>query len=436
MGLQKKSKENTEVNLVVENIKRFLNSDKKEMMEYCYFSIINKQKERYFRDTITVMDDNKFDSLFPLVSLVILTANKIESDSLNYIAFKHCNGDLIKRRHAIQIFKGSDLGAPDAYLFKLHSAYILHLNAYETGANTPGGSTDLVRYISRNIFINPICIISFGICYGRDPSSQDIGDVLIPKKLYTWSVGQKIGDKGLKIKHDNFNFWMEDKFSESGIYSILNNFCNGNEGKIIKNSIKFKKTSEKSKNTCNFSVNVSWGNMSTGEAVVSSHRAKKIIRDASGNDEEFGGEMEGYGVAKECIFYAKVPCFIIKAICDWGVCKDIDNKLEQEDVECPDNLKDKLQAYAAFCAAIVLLQLLNDEKEIFFSLEIIKWMDNQRGKSRVNRYIYAQKDKIIANIKNYYKIDSKKAKEVFDIMIENRIFKATNDGYRTNIDEN
>lgn len=421
-----------EENLVFENIKKFLNSEKKELMEYCYFSIINGQKERHFKDAITTMEDNEFDSLFPLVSMVILTANKIECDSLNYIVFKQQNGDLKRRRHRIQIFKGGDLGGPDAYIFKMNSVYILHLNAYETGANTPGGSTDLVRFISDNSFIKPTCIVSFGICYGRDPQKQNIGDVLIPKKLYTWSVGQKIGEEGLKIKHDNFNFWLEDKFSESGIYSILNNFCNGDDGRIIKDYIISEKERDKSENSCAFSVKVIWGNMSTGEAVVSSQKFKQAIRQATGNDKEFGGEMEGYGLAKECIYYANIPCFMIKAICDWGVYKNIDKKFKEEKVLCPENLKDKLQAYAAFCAAIALLQLLDCEKETFLSLKIIKWMGNQRGKNCILEGEYVEKDRIIMNIKKYYNVNEERANKIFKVFFKNKIFIRSNDQYRIN----
>ncbi|MDE7251633.1 MAG: hypothetical protein K2O32_01620 [Acetatifactor sp.] len=429
MSLEK----NTEEKQVVDCVIKFLNSDKQNLMNYCYSSIRSNQDNRYFRDTINIVNNDEFDSLFPLVSLVVLTANKVECDSLNYVVSKQKGNDLKKRKEAIKIFENVDWGAPDAYLFKMHSVYILHLHAYETGANTPGGSTDLVRFVSNNPFIKPLCIISFGICYGRDPHNQNIGDVLIPKKLYPWSIGQKIGDKGLSIKHDNFNFWLEDKFPGSGIYPILNNFCNGEDGRILTDSIELKKENRKNEKKCVFSIKVVWGSMSTGEAVVSSQKAKKEIQEATNNEKELGGEMEGYGIAKECIYYAKVPCFIVKAICDWGVCKDIDKKLEEKQVLCPENLKDRLQAYAAFCASIALLQLLNSEKEKLLSLDIIKWMGRQRGKNSIKLYDYVKKDVIIGNIKKYYRIDEKIAYKILRTFTENNIFKVTEDGYRINI---
>lgn len=415
--------ENAEEKLVVENIKKFLCSEKSELMNYCYFSIRKGNNERYFKDAINVVEDNEFDSLFPLVSIVVLTANKIECDSLNYIFSKQKSNNLKKRKHAIPIFEGSDLGAPDAYLFQIQSVYVLHLYAYETGSNTPGGSTDLVRFISGNSFIKPSCIISFGICYGRDPRNQNIGDVLIPKKLYPWSVGQKITDeRGLDIKHDNFNFWLEDKFAGSGIYSILNSFCNGNDGRVIMDSIELKEEDRINNRNCDFLLNVAWGNMSTGEGVVSSQKLKEMIRSATNNEKELGGEMEGYGIAKECVFYAKIPCLMIKAICDWGVCKDIDRKLREEEISCPEKFKDKLQAYAAFCSAMVLLQLLNCEKETFLSLGIIKWMgDKQRGKNCILKDEYVEKEKIIRDINKYYNVNRESANKIFKIFLENNL---------------
>lgn len=415
-------------NSVVEYIKTFLDSQKRELMECCYYTIKDERDQRYFKESIALMEDVAFDSLFPLVSAVVLTANKIECDSLNYIVSKQDASSLKKRKHSLPIFERGDLASPDAYIFRIGSAYLLHLNAYETGANTPGGSADLVRFISNNPLLRPTCIISFGICYGRDPKSQDIGDVLIPKKLYPWSVGQKITDNKFYIKHDNFNLWLEDKFSESAIYSVLNDFCNGEDGKVISNSFTLKNKKEEDEKEYDFSVKVTWGNMSTGEAVVSSQQAKRMIREAASNEKELGGEMEGYGIAKECIFYANIPCFILKAICDWGECKDIDKKLKDEKIECPANLKDQLQAYAAFCAGIVLLQLLSDEKEKLLSLKLIEWMGDKKRKNSIGKHTYVSKERFIKNIGKFYNVNGVMAQKILEILMENDVIKRNQAG--------
>lgn len=429
-----KTKKTNDKNLVVSYTEKFLLSDKKELMENCYYSIINEKGQRYFKNAIHLEENCIFDSLFPLVSLVVITANKIECDSLNYIISNQNKNALLRRKHSLPIFEGNDLAAPDAYIIKLYSSYILHLNAYETGSNTPGGSTDLVRFISKNSFLHPRCIISFGICYGRDPNSQDIGDVLIPRKLYPWSIGQKITGNTFNIKNDNFNLWLEEKFSESGIYSILNDFCNGEDGRVIDYSLYLKNKQKGGRRNNNFSIKVAWGNMSTGEAVISSSKAKEMIRKSLNNEKELGGEMEGYGIAKECIFYANLPCFIIKSICDWGECKNIDEILEKENIPHPDKLKDKLQAYAAFCAGLTLLQLINEEKNKLLSLKLIEWMGNNK-KNRVKPYNYVNDENLIKNIKSYYKTDEITAHQILKLLVsENIISKSsTDDTYCINL---
>jgi len=414
-------------NPVVAYMKKFLASDSKRVMEHCFLSIKDESGNRIFKQSLESLDDSSFDSFFPLVSIVILTANKIECDSLNYIVSKQKNSIVQKRRHSLQLFENSYMCAPDAYLLKIESFYILHLNAYETGANTPGGSTDLVRFVSNQNLLQPVCIVSFGICYGRDPKKQNIGDVIIPRKLYPWSIGQKISEKNFKIKHDDFNLWLEEKFAETGIYSLLRDFCNGEDG-IIRHEAFLLDDGEYA-----FSINTSLGNLSTGEAVVSSSNAKKLIREAARNEEELGGEMEGYGLAKECIFYAKTPCFIIKSICDWGELKNIDQVLEQEGIKFPQNLKDKLQAYAAFCAGITLIRLLNQEKNVLLTPKIVKWMGEMGKTQRMDIYNYVDKDSVIKKIKHFYSTDDENADQILAKFIQSDIIQVTkNSKYHIN----
>ena len=418
---------NSSENSVIAYMKKFLASDSQTVMEHCFLSIRDEAGNRIHNQSIELLDDSVFDSFFPLVSIVVLTANKIECDSLNYIVTKQKDAVVQKRKHCLQLFDNSYLCAPDAYILKIQSFYILHINAYETGANTPGGSTDLVRYISNHRFLRPVCIVSYGICYGREPGRQNIGDVIIPKKLYPWSIGQKISEKQFKIKHDNFNLWLEEKFAETRIYSLLREFCNGEDGMLRKESFLL------DDGEYGFSINTYFGNLSTGEAVVSSSDAKELIRQATGNEEELGGEMEGYGLAKECIFYAKIPCVIIKAICDWGELKNIEQALKQAKIKFPINLKDKLQAYASFCSGIVLIRLLYQEKKDFLTPQIVKWMGELDRKHRVDIYNYVDKDSLMRIIKRFYCTDDENADQIFEKLIYSKIIKVTkNSKYHIN----
>lgn len=413
---------------IAEYMKKFLSSDSNELMEYCYAAVRDSEQNRFHRNQIEILEDNQFDTLFSLVSCVILTANKIECDSLNYILSQQDDVILVRRKHPLYIFEGSDFGAPEAYIIEQDSSVILHLRAYEAGSNTPGGSTDLVRYISNNRLLRPNLIISFGICYGRDSKSQNIGDVIIPKKLYPWSIGQKFidesegmgGKKKTKflIKHDNFNLNLEEEFSSRGIYSSLRDLCNNDENEChISSQVAF---TSKEKTICrrDFSVKISLGDMSTGEAVVSSAKAKEAIKESTKNDRELGGDMEGYGLAKECIYYAHIPCLIVKAICDWGEDKNIDQLLEEENIAAPPYLKDKLQAYASFCAGVVLIRLLKRERKSFLTLNLLKWMGE---KKHLNICTYAEKENIVRNIKNFYHVSADSAEKIFGLLEHQKI---------------
>ena len=81
---------------------------------------------------------------------------------------------------------------------------------------------------------------------------------------------------------------------------------------------------------------------------------------AATSQKVLAGEMEGYGVFKECKGYSyNIPCLIIKAICDWGVAKSI------EPHENGSVLKDKIQAFATSCSCKILEKML--QKNVFFT---------------------------------------------------------------------
>lgn len=403
---------------VISSIINFLESEQCELMNKCFFSIRNRNNERVFKESIGILDDLEFDMLFPLVSNVIITANKIESDCLNYVISKQLNAYIKKRKHNINIIPDHNVGAADAYIFKMDTFYMLHINAFETGSNTPGGSTDIVRFISNNHFLKPTSIISLGVCYGRDPDKQEIGNVIIPQKLYPWSIGQKIVDKTLKIKNDDFNLWLFSLFDKSKIYSALRDYCNGEDGKTITGSISLVELNSDRM----FRIKTTMGNMSTGEAVVSSEDMKEIIVEATGNYKELGGEMEGYGIAKECAYYAHIPCIIIKSICDWGILKNIEDILKEKNIIFPQYLKDKLQSYAAFCSSIVLVDLYHKENELLFSLDFINYIaQSKTGRNILNGNTSFNKTRIINTIRRFYGVDQTKANELLEILIKKKI---------------
>lgn len=364
------SKTNNEI--IVNNINTFF-LNKREIAEQCFKSIRNGD-ERIFLDFLRndessthILSTEDFDAYFSLVSNVILTANPIECDVLNYYFF-NVGASVYWRKTDLCIFSEGDNLSVNAFLFEYKHSYILHLNASDTGSNTPGGSADIVRYISMSDTLSPSAVISFGICYGFDPqgNNDQLGNVIIPVKLYPWSIGQKINEKSGKIvftiKSDSYSFDFSDRFKKEHIYSQIINFCDSGVRSI--DAVFPLKGMDKAEDK----VRVFCGSMHTGEAVVSSTKLKKAINAATkmnGSKAILGGEMEGYGLAKECVYYSKIPCIIIKAICDWGAEKNnFDNIYWPADCKIEKAYaKDILQSYAAFCSGAILIKLYEETGE-------------------------------------------------------------------------
>lgn len=55
----------TNDNSVVEYFKTFLNSQKRELVEYCYYAIKDKRNQRYFKESIVLMEDSVVAAKLP-----------------------------------------------------------------------------------------------------------------------------------------------------------------------------------------------------------------------------------------------------------------------------------------------------------------------------------------------------------------------------------
>lgn len=181
------------------------------------------------------------------------------------------------------------------------------------------------------------------------------------------------------------------------MYAEIKDFCNGSDGTAYELDIDCLYDSDSKRRNTYHTI---CGNMNTGEAVVSSEEAKKRIVSATKIIRGLAGEMEGYGIAKECIYYHNTTCLIIKSICDWGDKKNIEhimrdvyeqgqfakknngNRCPQQlkglllNSKVPIHLKDKLQSYAAFCAADTLIKLFNKKRNCFFKFGLFEKLNN------------------------------------------------------------
>ncbi len=373
---------------VVQSVNTFVKMNEKDLSKH-YYSIIDKSSYPQTKASTSKIyqdiDEEEFSAELLNVSVVIITANYFESEILNYNSYlENDKSKVLRLNIGLDIFNenDNDFRLVKAYVFSLNGYRILHLHAPETGSNTPCGSADLVRYIYSNPLLKPTCIISFGICFGIDCNKQQIGETIVGQKIYPWSIGIKINERDWKIKHDDYIIDLR-KSSKSLWYKIeevINGTINNRSDK-------------------NF-FKVSFGNIITGEAVVNNQKEKlKAIERAYGCDIT-AGEMEGYGLAKECIYYSHIPCLIIKAICDWGACKDINKYLDESFSNIIRNtLKDQMQAYAAYYAFVFLRKLFYEE---VFSKDCTMLSIKKMLYENYYRDVVLQKDKLVEIINEYF----------------------------------
>lgn len=326
---------------IIDNIVEFIKKHEREMNEQ-YYSVKTLDGLDKTLDIYETIEESEYYKELMRISVVVLTANYFESEIFNLNAFNtYCGKDkkIKKLKNGLSLFQGSRI--VNAYILQMNEYYVLHLHAPETGSNTPCGSSDLARYVFSCDFLNPSCIVSFGICFGINPGQQSIGNTIIAEKLYPWSVGLKISNDNWQVKSDDYIINLRKHFS------------------VLYNNIEEKARKYKKPNSQELAI---MGNMITSEAVLSSEIIKQQAVNRSHGCMIIGGEMEGYGLAMECVNYSKTPCVILKAICDWGAVKDIDRFLHAKLVHYDKsiNYKDRIQAYAAQCAYQFLDELFKN----------------------------------------------------------------------------
>lgn len=315
---------------VKQNINDFYDLHKEEC-DRDYFDATNRNKLQIYKE---MEDPNFINSLFVKTDIVILTANVFEKNILHVNAVNETKQEIM---HYIINSCNNPLRPLNIniYFFQMGGFQILHMEAKQTGSYSMGGSADLIRFVMRNNYCFPSAIISYGICFGNDYHKQRLGDTIIANKLYPYFMSAKVKEKYLFVKDSNI-FDINPQLDAKIQYLI-------GKGELSE------------------SDRIFYGNMVTGEAVISNEIMKEIFINAATNQPVLGGEMEGYGLFKECQgFECLVPCLLVKSICDWGAYKNI-----EEDTNTDSNLKDKLQAYAAKQAYKVLSILLQRDCSIF-----------------------------------------------------------------------
>lgn len=342
----------------------------RKLCDACYIEAEDENIDQLYVDENELYIQN---TLLAQTAVVVLTANKYERNILHKKAFKLQTRKIrrmeIELPTACQRFKKTY-----AYWFEWGDYKVLNIHANVTGSYTIGGAADIIRWVLANEYLLPTSIVSFGVCFGTKESDNELGDVVISRKVYPYFIGVKADGKKLPVVDDNA-FTINDKLD--------------NKIRNLNNNNKLNK----------FRFNVLFKNYITGEAVVSS----KFYRDkfvSITTQEIIAGDMEGYGLFKECMSAPyNIPCMVIKSICDWGMEKNFNEKdanvlsqfntvLSTYNVECSDEdmkallktLKDRLQAYASNCAFDVLDVIIkNDILDMSVFDNIKAWIGNYHG---------------------------------------------------------
>lgn len=344
----------------------------------CDFHYSNAENKKIGEIYEKIEEQRVIQQLLSQSSVVILTANKYEKNILHHNVFNLEHQKI--KKFEINLFPQHETkGETYAYSFKWQDYTILHIEAQKTGSYTIGGSADIVRYVINNKYIFPTAIISLGICFGADEKKLKLGDIIISKKIYPYFIGTKINEDDYLVEDDN-------------MFRISSGLNAKIKSVIDENGFKEQKTK------------VYFGNYVTGEAVVSNLKIRDTFVKIT-KQEIIAGEMEGYGLFKECNSATKaIPCIVIKSICDWAVAKNFDTKSTFERLCDGDiivsiaeqkTLKDRIQAYASFQAYSALDILLS--KHIFV----------RSIYERISEFIVNTREKVVhANVlrKEIYKL--------------------------------
>ena len=179
------------------------------------------------------------------------------------------------------------------YLFaKIHSYNVVHVWS-ETGAYSSGGAGFVLQKILELYRLK--VIFSIGVAFGMSLLEQRLCDTIISQTVYAYDKGIKVTKEGITQKGEQLvrtSPWISDKMKQRRDLYVNNKY------------------------------NVHKGDILSGEAVVSDTSYKEKITELFYSRKFVGGEMEGYGIYMQAQI-KKIPCVVIKGLCDWGMQKMI-----------------------------------------------------------------------------------------------------------------
>lgn len=307
-------------------MRKYEEENENELMKCLHYYNIATSKE-FFENSYLLLDSREMKSVLSKCNVMILTANPIEKAVFHYIMFKK------SQKKIIRILCGNTA----YFVLKWDKYWVAHVHQTETGAHKNLGANNTIYEALK--YFTPNVIISLGVAFGIDYLSQNIGDVIVSKRLLPYSENKRDEDK---VKPDRsqdkvIDYWLQVRLVNA------NGFLDG----------------------------VTYGDVLTGGSVMSSFEEKdKICSGYTNADFIIGGEMEGDALFQ----YAKIadiPGVVIKGICDWGVAK---NDIFPEEPDREECFKNSLQAFA-MVSAIEKSEPLFHDKEVFATPKNIEYIE-------------------------------------------------------------
>lgn len=223
---------------------------------------------------------------------------------------------------------------------------VAHVQPLSMASFTVNGSFQTAQNIFKRY--KPRIAVSLGVAFGQDASKQRLGDVLVSKAILPYDVNSKWTSKALKLKGDE-------------ICQTHSRLISG-----WRNVLSYQNPPK----TCSFISDQSFhwyfGTILSGGFVVDDVDLKiKLLEaaEAAGVTDVIGGEMEGNGVYLACK-EEKIPCVVIKGICDWGVSKNTWEEILEGNKVANDTVKDSIQSMATTNAFATLKFLLSYDNQL------------------------------------------------------------------------
>lgn len=299
-----------------------------------------------------------------------LLQHKLESSPILLITANRVEANMMVRRLSEVLSKdGEGLQTITEKNCKFHfgtiaGKHVVHVQPKDMSSFTRDGSFSTIEFILKRY--KPQLVVSVGVAFGADAEKQNLGDVIVSKRLLPYDSSNKYSDGRIKLNGPLYETnsqllcsWMD--LLEYEKFPGTENADDEGNNRIATNSNG--KAEEKTHGLEAGIFNWYTGTVLSGGSVVDEVEQKVKLFEAAANrgiDDVVGGEMEGSGIYFACD-KEKIPCIVIKGICDWGVNKNAWDEILKDVDNRPDNntVKDCIQALAfnnAFSALRCLLE--------------------------------------------------------------------------------